>query len=78
MKPLRELSQDERAALSDDEIFELVATDIEARQRGGPNRKAEHLALARSAEMAEEAIHGSRSQTDFECERNLARNNGEP
>jgi|SRR6516164_6703495 len=54
MKPLRELSQDERAALSDDEIFELVATDIEARQRGGPNRKAEHLALARSAEMAEE------------------------
>jgi hypothetical protein len=54
MKPLRDLTHDQIAALSDDEIFELVATDIEARQRGGPNRKAEHLALARSLEMAEE------------------------
>jgi len=54
MKPLRELSREQIAALSDDEIFELVATDIEAYQRGGPNRKAEHLALPRSAEMAEE------------------------
>src|SRR6516164_4878439 len=54
MKPLRELTNDQIAALSDDEIFELVATDIEAYQRGGPKRKAEHLALARSPEMAEE------------------------
>src|SRR6516162_7029961 len=54
MKPLLELSREQSTALSDDKIFELVATDIEAYQRGGPHRKAEHLALPRSAEMAEE------------------------
>src|SRR5215468_423105 len=54
MKPLRELTNEQISALDDDEIFELVAIDIEAYQRGGPNRKAEHLALARSEEMAEE------------------------
>jgi hypothetical protein len=52
MKPLRELTAAELSALTDDELVDGFVADIDAFHQGSRNRRAEHLQLARSEEMA--------------------------